>query len=101
MRKHMLSAILIAFSATAALAAQPTKPSEDSLSGKAMHDLPGNNGGGATSKPNAQPDEQSLSGKVMHEHPGATGTGSTTTPTSKPNEQSLSGKAMRDQPGNN
>lgn len=101
MTKAILAALLIALSSSAGLAASSQKPGEDSLSGKAMHDLPGNNRGGTTANPTAQPDDTSLSGKIMHEHPGAVGAGGTDMPTTKPAEQSLSGKAMRDQPGNN
>lgn len=100
MNKHILAALLLAFSSSAVLAAGD-KPDESSLSGKAMQDQPGNTGGGTTANPTAQPDNSSLSGKAMHDQPGNIGAGKTDMPTAKPDEQSLSGKAMRDQPGNN
>jgi hypothetical protein len=94
----ILAALLVAASGTFALAGNND---ENSLSGKAMHDLPGNNGSGTTANPTAKPVEQSLSGKAMRDQPGNNSGGTTANPTAKPVEQSLSGKAMRDQPGNN
>jgi hypothetical protein len=100
MKKHILAAVLLAVSGSIALAQAPAKPDEGSLSGKAMKDQPGNNGGGSTSMPNAKPDEGSLSGKAMKDQPGNNSAGTTSTPTAKPMEDSLSGKAMKDLPGN-
>ena len=101
MKKHILAAVLLAFSGSVAFADVPTEPVEYSLSGKAMRDLPGNNGGGRTSIPTAIPDDFSLSGKAMRDQLGNTRRGATSTPTAKPAEYSLSGKAMNDLPGNN
>jgi hypothetical protein len=100
-KKQILAAVLLAMSGSIAFAQAPAKPDENSLSGKAMRDQPGNNGGGATSMPNAKPDESSLSGKAMRDQPGNTSAGTTSMPNAKPGESSLSGKAMKDLPGNN
>ncbi len=95
---HILAAVLVAASSTLAFAENGDL---NSLSGKAMHDLPGNNGKGNTANPLAKPDESSLSGKAMRDLPGNNGKGTTANPVAKPTESSLSGKAMRDLPGNN
>jgi hypothetical protein len=100
-KKYILAALVLAVSGPVALADVPTEPVEYSLSGKAMRDLPGNNGGGRTSIPTAIPDDFSLSGKAMRDQLGNTRRGATSMPTAKPSEYSLSGKAMNDLPGNN
>ena len=71
-KKHILAALVLAVSGSVALADVPTEPVEYSLSGKAMRDLPGNNGGGRTSIPTAIPDDFSLSGKAMRDQLGNT-----------------------------
>jgi hypothetical protein len=99
MKTPILAAIVIAFASSLALA--ETNSNDQSLSGKAMDDLPGNNSAGSTAAPTTKPGETSLSGKAMRDQPGNNSAGTTDMPTAKPNETSLSGKAMRDQPGNN
>ncbi len=89
-----VAAILLALTGSAALA-------EDSLSGKAMRDQPGNNSAGTTAHPTQKPDEQSLSGKAMRDQPGNNSAGMTTSPTAHPDDNSLSGKEMKTHPGNN
>lgn len=88
-----VAAILLALTGSVAL-------SEESLSGKAMKDQPGNNSAGMTDHPTNKPDEQSLSGKAMRDQPGNNSAGSTATPTSHPDDTSLSGKEMKTHPGN-
>lgn len=94
---HALAAVLLAASASSAFAGNGDT---NSLSGKAMQDLPGNNGSGKTTQPTGKPSESSLSGQAMHDHPGNNGAGNTASPQAKPDESSISGKAMRDLPGN-
>jgi hypothetical protein len=102
MSKHIfVAALLLALTGSVAVAATPVKPEENSLSGKAMRDLPGNNSAGKTAHPTQKPEEYSQSGKAMRDQPGnvsGTGTGS---PTARPGDNSLSGKVMKDLPGNN
>jgi hypothetical protein len=96
-----VAAILLALTGTVALAGAPVKPEENSLSGKAMRDQPGNNSAGTTAHPTQKPEEYSASGKAMRDQPGnTTGTG-TGSPTAKPGDNSLSGQAMKQLPGNN
>jgi hypothetical protein len=92
--QHILAALLLAASSSIALA-------DNSLSGKAMHDLPGNNGSGNTAAPTGKPVETSLSGKAMRDLPGNNGVGTTPQTTGNGDATSLSGKAMHDLPGNN
>ncbi len=99
MTKTLLVAVLLAASSSIALA-QPPVPQDGSLTGKAMHDLPGHTGGGTTANPTAKPDDSSLTAKAMKDSPGVTGGGSTSSPTSKADDGSLTGKAMKDLPGN-
>lgn len=94
---HALAIFLLAASSTLALAGNSDNTS---LSGKAMNELPGNTGAGATANPTAKPYESSLSGQAMRDQPGNAGGGATAHPTAKPDESSLSGQAMRDHPGN-
>jgi hypothetical protein len=96
MKTPIIAAVVLAVSSSLALAAN-----DQSLSGKAMRDQPGNNGAGTTATPTGKPAETSLSGKAMRDQPGNNGAGTTDMPTAKSDETSLSGKAMRDQPGNN
>lgn len=95
--RHVFAVLLLAASSTIAVAGNND---ETSLSGKAMHDLPGNNGGGVTANTTAKPAEKSLSGQAMRDLPGNNGGGTTSNPRAKPEETSLSGKAMHDLPGN-
>lgn len=95
-----VAAIMLALTGSVALAGAPAKPGEDSLSGKAMRDQPGNNSAGTTAHPTQKPDEQSLSGKAMRDQPGNTSGGSTAMPTAHPDDTSLSGKEMKTHPGN-
>jgi hypothetical protein len=96
--QHLLAALLLAASSSLALA---ENGDTNSLSGKAMHDLPGNNGGGSTANPTGKPNEQSLSGKAMRDQPGNNSGGATATTKGNGDTTSLSGKAMHDLPGNN
>jgi hypothetical protein len=101
MSKHVIAAaVLLALTGSVALAGAPAKPDENSLSGKAMQDLPGNNSAGTTANPTQKPEEYSASGKAMRDQPGNNSGGSTAAPTAKPGDNSLSGKAMKDLPGN-
>lgn len=93
--QHILAALLLAASSSLALAGNGDNTS---LSGKAMHDLPGNNGGGTTTV--GKPVESSLSGKAMRDLPGNNGSGSTPRTQGNGDTTSLSGKAMQDLPGN-
>ena len=92
MKKAILTAVVLAASATFALAAD-----DGSLSDKAMKDQPGTMGG-STDMPNAKPGDGSATTKAMEDQPGTTG-GSTTNPTAKPDDGSATTKAMKDQPG--
>ena len=92
---HILAAFLLASSSTLAFA---ENGDTTSLSGKAMHDHPGNNGGGSTSV--GKPDESSLSGQAMRDLPGNNGPGKTPKTQGNGDATSLSGKAMKDHPGN-
>jgi hypothetical protein len=64
---YILAAMLVAASSSLAFAGNGD---DTSLSGKAMHDLPGNNGGGTTPTTKGNGDETSLSGKAMKDLPG-------------------------------
>ncbi|WP_072395784.1 hypothetical protein [Hyphomicrobium sp. CS1GBMeth3] len=92
--QSILAAVLVATSSTLALA-------DNSLSGKAMRELPGNNGAGSTVNPTAKPNESSLSGQAMRILPGNNGAGTTPRTQGNGDTTSLSGKAMHDLPGNN
>jgi hypothetical protein len=94
---YILAAALLAASCSLALA---ENGDQNSLSGKAMHDQPGNSGAGTTANPTAKQDESSLSGKAMREQPGNNGGGTTNTPQGNGDQTTLSGKAMHDLPGN-
>ncbi len=85
--------------AIALLAATGSFASAEDLTSKAMKDLPGVTGSGATGNPTAKPDSGSLSEKAMQDAPGVTGNGATVNPTAKPDSGSLSEKAMKDAPG--
>jgi hypothetical protein len=95
--QHILAALLLAASSSLALA---ENGDTNSLSGKAMHDLPGNNGGGTTPKTSGNGDTTSLSGKAMQDQPGNTSGGTTANTSGNGDTTSLSGKAMQDLPGN-
>jgi hypothetical protein len=95
-----VAALLLALTGSVALAGAPVKPEENSLSGKAMRDQPGNNSAGTTANPTGKPEEHSASGKAMRDQPGNNSGGSTASPTAQPGDNSLSGKAMKDLPGN-
>ena len=98
MKKSILTALILAASATFAFA-QVNKPDDGSLAGKAMKDAPGVQGAGKTDMPKAKPDTNSVSGKEMQDSPGVTGGGKTDMPRAKPDDGSLSGKEMKDAPG--
>jgi hypothetical protein len=93
----ILASAVIALSSSFALA---DNGDHESLSGKAMHDLPGNNGGGITANATSKPQESSLSGQAMRDLPGNNGGGKTKTTHGNGDVTSLSGKAMSDLPGN-
>jgi hypothetical protein len=99
MKKSILAAVILATTATVALA-QATKPDDSSLGTKAMKDQPGTTTGGGTATPNAKPDDadKSLPAKAMEDQPGTMG-GDTKNPTAKPADSSLGTKAMKEQPG--
>ena len=92
MKKAILAAVVLAASASFALAAD-----DSSLSDKAMKDQPGTTGG-STANPTAVPESGTATQKAMKDQPGTKG-GSTDMPTAKPDSGSLSEKAMKDQPG--
>lgn len=96
MMKPFLAAMALALSASVAFASE-----DGNLTTKAMKDLPGNNGGGATANPTAKPNSGSLSEKQMQEQPGVNSdkTGKTATPNAKPSDSSLSGAEMEQNPG--
>ena len=64
MKKSILAAVILAASASFALAAD-----DNSLSDKAMKDQPGTMGG-STDMPTAKPDSGSLADKAMKDQPG-------------------------------
>ena len=66
----------------------------NSLSGKAMSDLPGTKGG-YTQTPTAKVYSSSLADKATQDRIGLN-TGRTTTPLAQPDDSSLSGKVMKD-----
>ncbi len=88
MKTPVLAVTLLALSASFASA------EINSLSGKAMSDLPGTKGG-FTAAPTAREFSGSLEDKVQMDHLGRN-TGRTATPLLQPDDYSLSGKAMRD-----
>ena len=92
MIKPFLAVTLLALSTTFAFA-------DNSLSAKAMKDLPGTSGG-TTTTPTAKPDSGSLSEKAMQDQPGVNKdtTGKTADPTAKPADGSLADKVMKDHP---
>ena len=92
MKKTMLAAVILAATASFALAAD-----DGSLSDKAMKDQPVTTGG-STDTPTAKPGDSSATTKAMKDQPGTTG-GSTDMPTAKPEDGSATTKAMKDQPG--
>lgn len=95
--RYFLAAAVLALSSSLALA---DNGDQNSLSGKAMKDLPGNNSAGTTPTTTGNGDQNSLSGKAMKDLPGNTGSGTTPSTTGNNDENSLSGKAMKDLPGN-
>jgi hypothetical protein len=95
--QSILAALLLAASSPLAFA---ENGDTNSLSGKAMHDLPGNNGAGTTANTSGNGDTTSLSGKAMHDQPGNSGGGTTAKTSGNGDTTSLSGKAMQQLPGN-
>ena len=91
MKTPFLAVTLLALSASFANA------EVNSLSGKAMSDLPGTKGG-ITSMPTAKVFSGSLSDKALMDRVGLN-EGRTANPLAKPDDGSLSTKAMRDQLG--
>jgi hypothetical protein len=96
MFKPFLALTALALSASIAIAAE-----DSNLTTKAMKDLPGNNGGGATADPTAKPNSGSLSEKQMQLQPGVNSdkTGKTAMPNAKPMDGSLSGAEMEQNAG--
>jgi len=96
MMKPFLAAMVLALSTSVAFAAE-----DSNLTTKAMKDLPGNNGSGATANPTAKPNSGSLSEKQMQDQPGVNSdtTGRTATPNAKPSDGSLSGAEMEQNSG--
>lgn len=96
MMKPFLAAMALALSTSVAFAAE-----DSNLTTKAMKDLPGNNGAGATTNPTAKPNSGSLSEKQMQEQPGVNSDtmGKTATPNAKPSDGSLSGAEMEQNAG--
>jgi hypothetical protein len=96
MKMSFLAAMALALSTSLAFAAE-----DGGLTTKAMKDLPGNNGGGATADPTAKPDSGSISQGQMKQQPGVSSdrTGTTAMPNAKPEDGSLSGKEMEQNPG--
>lgn len=94
MYKAILGALVLAASATIALAAD-----DSSLSSKAMKDQPGTMGG-STDMPTAKSDDGNLTTKAMKDAPGTMG-GSTSNPSAKSEDGNLTTKAMKDAPGAN
>jgi len=96
MMKPFLAAVALALSASVAFAAE-----DSNLTTKAMKDLPGNNGAGATANPTAKPNSGSLSEAQMQRQPGVNSdkTGKTSTPNAKPADSSLSGAEMEQNVG--
>ena len=92
MKKSMFAAVILAVTASFALAAD-----DGSLSDKATKDQPGTTGG-STDMPTAKPGDGSATTKAMKDQPGTTG-GSANMPTAKPEDGSATTKAMKDQPG--
>ena len=96
MMKPFLAAIALALSTSVAFAAD-----DNNLTTKAMKDLPGNNGGGATVAPTAKPNSGSLSEAQMQRQPGVNSdrSGQTSTPNAKPGDGSLAGTEMQQNAG--
>ena len=88
MQKSVLAAMLLALSSSFAAA------EVNSLSGKAMNDLPGTKGG-FTQMPNAKVYSNSLADKAVQDRIGLNA-GRTANPLAQPEDGSLSGKAMKD-----
>jgi hypothetical protein len=88
MKKSIVAALILASTATFALAEEP----DSSLSGKAMKDSPGVQGAGKTDMPNAKP----VSGVDSTEMkaPGVTSGGRTDMPNAKPNSGSIDSTEM-------
>ena len=96
MKKSILTAAILAATASVAFAQAPSPKDDSSLSTKAKEDQPGTTGG-TTDMPKAKPSDSSLSDKASKDQPGTTTGGSTDMPTAKPTDSSLSDKAMKDQ----
>ena len=96
MKKSILTAAILAATASVAFAQAPSSKDDSSLPAKAMEDQPGTTGG-STEMPKAKPDDGSLPTKAMKDQPATTAGGSTNTPTAKPTDGSLADKAKKDQ----
>jgi hypothetical protein len=90
MKKSIVAALILASTATFALAAEP----DSSLSGKEMKDSPGVQGAGKTDMPNAKPNPGSVDSTEM-KTPGVTNGGNTDMPNAKPNAGSLDSTEMK------
>jgi hypothetical protein len=100
MKTSILTAAVLALTASVAFAQAPSPKDDSSLSTKATEDQPGTTGGG-TDMPKAKPADSSLATKAMKDQPGATTGGGTANPTAQPKDSSLSDKATKDQPAAN
>lgn len=98
MKKSILTAAILATTASIAFAQAPSPKDDSSLPTKAMEDQPGTTGG-STDMPKAKPADSSLATKAMKDQPGTTTGGATAMPTAKPADSSLPDKAKRDQAG--
>ena len=96
MKKSILTAVILAATASVAFAQAPSSKDDSSLPAKAMEDQPGTTGGG-TDMPKAKPADSSLATKAMKDQPGTTTGGGTAAPTATPTDGSLADKAMKDQ----
>ena len=96
MNKSVLTAAILAATASVAFAQAPSPKDDSSLSTKAMEDQPGTTGG-STNMPKAKPADSSLTTKAMKDQPGTTAGGGTDMPTAKPADSSLSDKTKKDQ----
>ena len=90
MKMSIVAALILASTATFALAAEP----DSSLSGKAMKDSPGVQGAGKTDMPNSKPISGSVDSTEM-KAPGVTSGGKTDMPNAKPNAGSIDDTEMK------
>ena len=89
MKKSILTAAILAVTASVAFAQAPSPNDDSSLATKAMEDQPGT-AGGSTDMPKAKPGDSSLATKAMKDQPGTTTGGGTAVPTAQPKDSSLS-----------